>query len=107
MTYPDKSHRCRACRFWVPLERGDLYPQEESLLVDEDGAGGERVVIGTCRRYPPALDGALVLRLGERRMAVTRHGNDDLANVHSRDASCWPLTEESDWCGEFWEIPGG
>ena len=91
--------RCDNCRSWVRLDPGDLYQDEERMLL-EDGQS----FVGTCRRHPPTVDGTALHHLAVARMARTSHANDDHANAHLWEASRWPVTYEDDWCGDHQSV---
>lgn len=63
---------CLNCRYWTPY-----------------GDQGE----GTCRRHPPVLDPIYTVQ-------QLLNGKPD-ANTQSSATWIMPLTDESDWCGEW------
>jgi len=93
------SRCCRQCRFWLQLHPDDLYPAEESQLIDGEAEGD--TFIGECRRHPPTVDGMALHQLGSKRMKESGYGNDDLVHAHLWQASHWPMTYETDWCGAY------
>ena len=67
------SDTCTTCRYWLSMYRDADHP-------DEPLAHG-----GVCRRYPPAVG----------------HDEDSGYGFHSDTPGGWPLTDGSDWCGEW------
>ena len=64
---------CMTCRYWLPMYRDADYPHEP------------RAHGGVCRRYPPAVG----------------YAEDSGYGFHSDTPGGWPLTDGSDWCGEW------
>lgn len=87
------NERCRICRFWLL----DLKPNEQDPGEDIDAG------FGWCRRRPPAIIDHMA------RMAIHQPGfgghvydREDVASaMHIDDATLFPATFGTNWCGEF------
>lgn len=71
-------HNCGQCMFWK--------------MFCEAGKRNKDFDTGTCHRYPPFLD-----------VVYAKNERGDTGD----DAHCYtqPITEETDWCGEFKQMP--
>lgn len=83
-----KGPQCNCCRFWK---------MDEATADPSDPDWG----FGYCRRRPPVLVDSLV----SARIVPPRYGQQsDLDRpdpVAAWNASVWPATFATDWCGEF------
>lgn len=87
--------RCRICRFW----RLDLKANEKDPGEDSDAG------FGWCRRRPPKIIDHMA------RMAIRQPGfgghvydREDVASAaHVDDATMFPATFGTNWCGDFEE----
>jgi len=68
---------CRSCNHWQGME--------EFLDRIDPATSGQKVQLGTCRRYAP------------RPAAAEANGAAATARVDSR----WPVAASDDWCGEW------
>jgi hypothetical protein len=81
MTMADTFTHCLCCRFWKPLScRQDGHVHDGGYTVTEDDTG-------LCRRRAPAQS-RIPLPAG------TDSGDAAMATL-------WPVTLDTDWCGEF------
>jgi len=105
--YPDERDRsiapafdgrwehCATCRFWLP----------EKLRSDEDSRMTE-LTFGVCRRNPPRLIEHLVRMNCQSPSVGSQTDMEELFTVSQHfDATAFPGTFHSEWCGEFQWLP--
>ena len=92
------TEQCHRCRFWLLDEHTATGP----LPLSEGD-----IAFGSCRRNAPVVVGELAA-LGVPRQVWGRDPDreEDLWTTQVYRASVQPVTESTDWCGEFKTVRG-
>lgn len=87
------SERCRICRFW----QLDLAPNEKDKGEEWDAG------FGWCRRDPPRINEHMArMVIDHPRFGGKNYDPEDVASAsHVHDATLFPATFGTNWCGRF------
>jgi hypothetical protein len=91
-----KREHCATCRFWMPRQ----------TISDDEKSSTDELGFGFCRRQPPKLIEHLVAMVVAKPVLGKQSDIDDLFDATDHfDATAFPGTYHSEWCGEFQWLP--